>query len=187
MQQADCTNALYAGKAAGFYSGSWNPPGMYKSAPKDLMARLRVMKTPAAVAGGRHWTGNSAGAAFSVANGPNKDAALTFFKYMYSADVYAYIMSASIALPATKSAAAAVTDPLIKTMASWLPDGCRHWLTGPAGQAVADAIEAFTQTPTDPTATAQAMEDGASKVQPLATAAATMGCYQVQLTRNARL
>ena len=80
MQDADCLNALYAGKAGGFYSGSWNPTSMYKAAPADLMKRLKVMPTPAATAGGRHWTGNSAGAAFSVTDGPNKDAALEFFK-----------------------------------------------------------------------------------------------------------
>jgi len=173
MTQADCLNALYAGIAAGFYSGSWQPVSLYKNAPPDLMKRFKVMKTPAATAGGRHWTGNSAGAAFSVANGPNKDAAMEFFKYMYSPDVYAWIMSESVSLPATQGAAAQVTDPFIKTMASWLPDGCRHWLTGPAGQTVADAIEAFTQSPSDPQATAQAMEDGALQVQPAATAEAT--------------
>ena len=173
MVQADCLNALYAGIGAGFYSGSWQPVSLYKNAPPELMQRLKVMKTPTVSAGGRHWTGNSAGAAFSVANGPNKDAALEFFKYMYSPDVYAWIMSNSVSLPATQGAAAQVTDPFIKTMASWLPDGCRHWLTGPAGQAVADAISQFTQSPDDPQATAQAMEDGASQVQPLATATAS--------------
>lgn len=175
MQQADCLNALYAGKAAAFYSGSWQPVSLYKAAPPDLMKRLKVMKTPAVAAGGRHWTGNSAGAAFSVANGPNKDAALAFFEYMYSPDVYAWIMSQSVSLPATKTAADQVTDPFIKTMASWLPDGCRHWLVGPSGQVVADAIEQFTQSPGDPQVTAQAMEDGALALQPLvaATAAAT--------------
>jgi ABC-type glycerol-3-phosphate transport system substrate-binding protein len=137
------------------------------------MKRLKVMKTPAVAAGGRHWTGNSAGAAFSVSNNKNKDAALTFFKFIYSPDIYARTMSNSISLPATKSAAAQVTDPLIKTMAGWLSDGCRHWLVGPAGQPIADAIAQFTQTPTDPQKTAQAMEDGALKVQPLGTPAAT--------------
>jgi ABC-type glycerol-3-phosphate transport system substrate-binding protein len=172
MQDADCLNALYAGKGAGFYSGSWNPVSMYKNGPADLMKRMKVMQTPAVAAGGRHWTGNSAGAAFSVTNGPNKDAALTFFKYLYSPEVYAWTMIQSASMPATKSAAAQISDPFIKLMTSWLADGCRHWLVGPAGQPIADAIEAFTQNPGDPQATAQAMEDGALKVQPLATAPA---------------
>src|SRR5258708_14046902 len=173
MQSADCENAMFAGKAAAFYSGSWEPTTFYKSAPPDLMKRLKVMKTPAVAAGGRHWTGNSAGAAFSVANGKNKDAALTFFKFMYSPEIYARTMINSTSMPATKSASAHATDPLLKLMTSSLADGCRHWLTGPAGQAIADAIEQFTQTPTDPTTTAQAMEDGELKVQPLGPPAAT--------------
>ena len=164
MDQVACLNALYAGKGAAFYSGSWNPGRIYKDAPPELLERLKVMKTPAVAAGGRHWTGNSAGAAFSVANNsPNKDAALTFMKYLYSPDVYAWTMSESVSLPATKSAAEQVTDPIIKTMASWLPDGCRHWLTGPAGQIVADTIMEFTAgNITDPMVTAQTMQDGAA-------------------------
>ena len=164
MDQVACLNALYAGKGAAFYSGSWNPGRIYKDAPPELLERLKVMKTPAVAAGGRHWTGNSAGAAFSVANNsPNKDAALTFMKYLYSPDVYAWTMSESVSLPATKSAAEQVTDPIIKTMASWLPDGCRHWLTGPAGQIVADTIMEFTAgNITDPMVAAQTMQDGAA-------------------------
>jgi len=145
MDQQACLNALYAGAGAGFYTGSWNPTTIYNDAPADLVERIRVMKTPAVEAGGRHWTGNSAGAAFSVANNsPNKDAALTFMQYLYSSDVYTWVMSDSVSLPATESAAAEVTDPIIQTMASWLPDGCRHWLTGPAGQVVADTTMELT-------------------------------------------
>jgi len=167
MDQVACLNALYAGKGAAFYSGSWNPGRIYKDAPPELVKRLKVMKTPAVKAGGRHWTGNSAGAAFSVAaHSPNKDAALTFMKYLYSPDVYSWVMSESVSLPATKSAAAQVTDPIIKTMASWLPDGCRHWLTGPAGQVVADTIMEFTAgNITDPLEAATIMEEGAAKLK----------------------
>jgi len=74
-------------------------------------------------------------------------------------------MSDSKSMPSTKTAADQVTDPLIKTMASWLGDGCRHWLTGPAGQVIADAIMDFTAgKTTDPVAVAQLMEDGAAKL-----------------------
>jgi ABC-type glycerol-3-phosphate transport system substrate-binding protein len=167
MDQVACLNALYAGKGAAFYSGSWNPGRIYKDAPPELVARLKVMKTPAVTAGARHWTGNSAGAAFSVSeHSPNKDAALTFMQYLYSPEVYAWTMSESVSLPATKSAAEQVTDPIIKTMGSWLVDGCRHWLTGPAGQIVADTIMEFTAgNLTDPQQTAQIMEDGAAKLE----------------------
>ena len=75
-------------------------------------------------------------------------------------------MSESKSMPSTKTAADQVTDPLIKTMASWLPDGCRHWLVGPAGQVIADAIMDFTAgKTTDPVAVAQTMEDGAAKLK----------------------
>jgi ABC-type glycerol-3-phosphate transport system substrate-binding protein len=165
MTQELCQTALFTGKAAGFYSGSWNPGTFYKEGPADLMKRMKVMKTPAFAAGGRHWTGNSAGAAFSIsAHSKNKDAALTFFKYLYSPEVYSWTMSESKSMPSTKTVADQVTDPLIKTMASWLPDGCRHWLVGPAGQVIADAIMDFTAgKTTDPVAVAQIMEDGAAK------------------------
>jgi ABC-type glycerol-3-phosphate transport system substrate-binding protein len=165
MDDNACMNALYTGVAAGVYSGSWEPVGIYKSASPDFIKKLKVMKTPTVTAGGRHWTGNSAGAAFSVANhSPNKDAALTFLKYLYSPEVYAWTMNQSFSMASTKTAAAQATDPLIKTMASWLPDGCRHWLVGPAGQVIADAIMDFTAgKTTDPAAVAQIMEDGAAK------------------------
>ena len=53
----------------------------------------------------------------------------------------------------------------MKQMGSWLSDGCRHWLTGPAGQVIADAIMDFTAgKTTDPKAVAQIMEDGAAKL-----------------------
>lgn len=167
MKSEDCANALYLGKAAGYYSGSWNPTTFYKDGPPELMKRLKVMKTPAYAAGGRNWTGNSAGAAFSVANHSKvKEAAITFFKYMYSPEVYAWTMNNSQSMPATKAAAAQVTDPLVKIMTSWLPDGCRHWLTGPAGQVIADAIMDFTAgKTTDPVAVAKLMEDGAAKLK----------------------
>lgn len=166
MDQVACLNALYTGKGAAFYSGSWNPGRIYKDAPPELVKRLKVMKTPSVAAGKPHWTGNSAGAAFSLSNhSKNKDAAITFLQYLYSAEVYAWTMSESVSLPATKSAADQVTDPIIKTMAAWLPDGCRHWLTGPAGQVVADTIMLFTAGKlTDPKEAAQAMEDGAAKL-----------------------
>jgi len=166
MDQVACLNALYAGRGAAFYSGSWNPGRIYKDAPPELLERLKVMKTPAVTAGGRHWTGNSAGAAFSVANNSaNKDAALTFMEYLYSSEVYAWVMSDSVSLPATRSAAEQVTDPLISTMASWLPDGCRHWLTGPAGQVVADTVMSFTVGDiTDPVEAANLMHEGASEL-----------------------
>src|SRR5262249_5854372 len=147
MSDADCQNALYAGKAAAFYTGSWYPTTFYKNAPPDMVKRFKVMPTPAVAAGGRHWTGNSAGAAFSVSSEKNKDAALMFFKFVYSPDIYARTMINSQSMPATKAASAQITDPMIKLMTSWLSDGCRHWLVGPAGQAIADAIEQFTQTP----------------------------------------
>jgi ABC-type glycerol-3-phosphate transport system substrate-binding protein len=166
MKSEDCANALYAGKAAAFYDGSWDPTTFKKQAPADLFSRLKVMKTPTVTAGGRHWTGNSAGAAFSIANHSKyKDQAVLFFRYMYQPDIYSRTMNDSLSMPATKGAAAQITDPFMKTMSSWLPDGCRHWLTGPAAQVVADAISDFTAgKTTDPTAVAQLIEDGAAKL-----------------------
>ncbi len=86
-------------------------------------------------------------------------------EYLYSPEVYSWVMSDSVSLPATRSAAEQVTDPIISTMASWLPDGCRHWLTGPAGQVVADTVMSFTVGDiTDPVEAANLMHEGASEL-----------------------
>ena len=107
MKSADCETAFYQGKAAAFYTGSWIPTTFAKQMPADMFKRLKVMKTPAVTAGGRNWTGNSAGAAFSLANHSKvKDQAVAFFKYMYSPEVYAWTMNNSLSMPATKGAAA---------------------------------------------------------------------------------
>ncbi len=118
-------------------------------------------------AGGRHWTGNSAGAAFSIANHSKfKAQAIDFFKYMYSPEIYARTMNNSKSMPSTQGAMSQVTDPFMKTMGSWLPDGCRHWLVGPAAQVISDAIMDFTAGKvTDPKQCAQTMEDGAAKLK----------------------
>jgi ABC-type glycerol-3-phosphate transport system substrate-binding protein len=166
MKAQDCSTAFFQGKAAAFYDGSWDPTTFSKQMPADMFKRLKVMKTPSVTAGGRHWTGNSAGAAFSLANHSKvKDQAIALFKFMYSPDIYARTMNNSLSMPATKGSMATITDPFMKTMGSWLPDGCRHWLTGPAGQVIADAIMDFTAgKTTDPKAVAQVMEDGAAKL-----------------------
>jgi ABC-type glycerol-3-phosphate transport system substrate-binding protein len=159
MDNTACLNAMYAGAGAAYYSGSWNPPTFYADGPPELVERLKVMKTPTLEAGGRHWTGNSAGAAYSVSeHSPNKDAALTFMQYLYSPEVYSKVMIDSSSMPATKAAAELVTDPLILTMASWLPDGCRHWLVGPAGQIVADTAMELTAGNIDAAEAAEAIE-----------------------------
>ena len=59
---------------------------------------------------------------------------------------------------ATGTPAELVTDPLILTMASWLPDGCRHWLVGPAGQIVADTAMELTAGNIDAAGAAEAIE-----------------------------
>ena len=165
MKDSDCSTAFYQGKAAAFYTGSWSPTTFSKQMPADMFKRLKVMKTPAVTTGGRNWTGNSAGAAFSLANHSKvKDQAVAFFKYVYSPEVYAWAMNNSLSMPATKGAMATITDPFMKTMGSWLPDGCRHWLIGPEAQVIADAIMDFTAgKTTDPKQVAQIMEDGAAK------------------------
>ena len=47
---------------------------------------------------------------------------------------------------------------MILTMASWLPDGCRHWLVGPAGQIVADTAMELTAGNVDAAGAAEAIE-----------------------------
>lgn len=126
-------SALYTGKAAMFYSGSWVPQDFVQNAPKAFVQRYKVMQTPAWASGKRHWCANQAGAGLAVsAHSKNKDAALQFIKFMYEPQRYTKVMNESHSMPSTKSAGAAVTDPALKEMTSWLlnGDGAPHILFG---------------------------------------------------------
>ncbi len=127
------SSAFYTGKAAMFYSGSWQPQGFAQSAPKAFVQRYKVGETPAWQSGAKHWCANQAGAGLSVsATSKNADAAVEFLKWLYESDRYSKVMNDSNSMPSTVTAAEQITDPAMKQMTSWLTagNGCGHILFG---------------------------------------------------------
>lgn len=127
------SQAFYTGKAAMYYSGSWEPQGFVQSAPKSFVNLYKVAETPAWKAGAKHWCANQAGAGLSVsATSKNADAAVDFLKWVYEPARYSKVMNASNSMPSTIAAAEKITDPAMKQMTSWLTkgNGCGHILFG---------------------------------------------------------
>ncbi len=127
---ATSTANFYAGKAAMMFAGSWVPQGIVQNAPPEFAKTYGIFKTPTIEAGKRHWTGNQAGAAFAVNAHGHPDQAVEFIKWLYDSNRYATTMNNSLSMPSTDAAAALVTDPIMKEMTSWLPDGAPHILFG---------------------------------------------------------
>lgn len=127
------SSAFYTGKAAMFYSGSWQPQGFIQSAPKQFVETYKVAETPAWKPGAKHWCANQAGAGLSIsAASKNADVAVDFLKWVYEPTRYSKIMNDSNSMPSTIAAAEKVTDPVMKQMTSWLTkgNGCGHILFG---------------------------------------------------------
>lgn len=123
---------FYTQKSAMLFFGSFIVPGLLTSATPAFNKLYRVGQTPAWTSGARHWSGNQAGAGWSVsAKSPNADAAVEFLKWLYEPSRYASVMQKSSAMAATMSAAEKGTNPIVREMASWIPDnGCDHILFG---------------------------------------------------------
>ena len=122
---------FYTGKSAMLYFGSFIVPGLATSASPAFNKLYQVGQTPAWTAGAKHWSGNQAGAGWSVSAHGNVDAALTFLKWLYSPTRYAGIQNSANDMPATIEAAAQTANPHQRLMASWIKDnGCDHILFG---------------------------------------------------------
>jgi ABC-type glycerol-3-phosphate transport system substrate-binding protein len=134
---------FYTEKAAMYFSGSWSPQGFVQNASKEFVKKYKVMKNPAISAGAKHWTANQAGAGWAVSDtSKNKDAAITFLKFLYDQANYSPTMNNSNSMPATKSAAAEIQNPVMKQMTSWLieGEGCPHIPFGNGTTAAADPM-----------------------------------------------
>jgi len=134
---------FYTQKSAMLFNGSWTPQGLIQSAPKDFVKKFKVMKNPALAAGKKHWTANQAGAGLAVSEtSKNKDAALTFLKFIYDPQMYSQTMNNSNSMPSTKSAAAKITNAFMKEMTSWLlqGEGCPHIPFGNGTVAAGDPL-----------------------------------------------
>jgi raffinose/stachyose/melibiose transport system substrate-binding protein len=143
-QSPQAETMFYHGQAAMLWDGSWAPPIFKLQAPKAFLPNIAVARIPALTRGGRHWCGNGSGAAPAVNNhGPHRALALDFIRYLFSPAVYKSFIKSSQQFPSMPGAAEMITDPMIRTMVSWLPDGTDHILFGAGSwNAVADAVQA---------------------------------------------
>ncbi|MFC4242150.1 ABC transporter substrate-binding protein [Gryllotalpicola reticulitermitis] len=150
---------FYTEAAAMLYSGSFSVPTFKTNASPAFQAKYKVMQTPAIKSGARHWTADQAGAGLAVSEtSKSKDAALEFLQYLYSNDVYPKLMNSSSSMPATQAAVEQITDPTVKLMAGWLPNGCPHIPFGAGSSAAGDPLtKIFDQTAT-PQQVAQQMQ-----------------------------
>lgn len=143
-QNPQAETLAWHGRAAILWDGSWAPPYFAQQAPKDYLQNYSVAKIPALTKGGRHWCGNGSGAAPAVNNhGPHRELAVEFIRYLFSPSVYNSFIKSSQQFPSEKGAKEMVTDPKIRTMISWLPDGTDHILFGAGSwNAVSNAVQA---------------------------------------------
>ena len=152
---------FYTEKAAMYFSGSWSPQGFVQNASKDFVKKYKVMKTPAIASGAKHWTANQAGAGWAVSEtSKNKDAALTFLKFLYDSAQYSPTMNNSNSMPATKSAAEKIENPVMKEMTSWLigGEGCPHIPFGNGTVAAGDPLSQVFEGKGEPAAVAKQMQ-----------------------------
>jgi ABC-type glycerol-3-phosphate transport system substrate-binding protein len=158
---------LSAGKTAFLWDGSWVPADLEASSPNFQYA---IAQNPAWEPGAKHWTGDQAGAALSLsATSPHMQEALDFIRFIYQPARYSATLNAAQAMPATKAAAATVSNPQVKTMTSWLLDGlgAPHILYGAGSEAgLSAACVAIVQgksNPKEAAASIQAAVNEASK------------------------
>jgi ABC-type glycerol-3-phosphate transport system substrate-binding protein len=152
---------FYTEKSAMLFNGSWSPQGFVQNASKEFVAKYKVMKTPAIAKGAKHWTANQAGAGWAVSEtSPNKDAALTFLKWLYAPEQYSPTMNNSNSMPATRSAAEKIENPIMKQMTSWLIDGegCPHIPFGNGTVAAGDPLSQVFEGKGDPAEVAKQMQ-----------------------------
>jgi ABC-type glycerol-3-phosphate transport system substrate-binding protein len=152
---------FYTEKSAMLFNGSWSPQGFVQNASKEFVKKYKVMKTPAIATGAKHWTANQAGAGWAVSEtSKNKDAAVTFLKFLYDQANYSPTMNNSNSMPATKSAAAVIQNPVMKQMTSWLieGEGCPHIPFGNGTVAAADPMVQTFEGKGDPAEVAKQMQ-----------------------------
>lgn len=156
-----CAQIFYTEKSAMLFNGSWSPQGFIQNASKEFVSKYKVMKNPALSAGAKHWTANQAGAGLAVSEtSKNKDAALTFLKFLYDQANYSPTMNNSNSMPATKSAASQIQNAVMKQMTSWLIDGegCPHIPFGNGTTAAADPMVQTFEGKGDPADLAKQMQ-----------------------------
>ena len=138
------------------------PQGFVQNASKEFVKKYKVMKTPALAAGAKHWTANQAGAGWAVSEtSKNKDAALAFIKFLYDPANYSPTMNNSNSMPATKSAADKIENPIMTQMTSWLTWAARAARTSRSATAPSPPVTRCSQIfegKGDPAAVAKEMQ-----------------------------
>jgi raffinose/stachyose/melibiose transport system substrate-binding protein len=122
---------FYHGQSAMHWDGTWFVSDMRGAAPKAFQPLVAVTKVPTVNKGGRHWCGDGSGEGVAVnAQGAHVDLALDFVKYLFSPAVYNTIVKNSQQFPSIINAQSMISDPLVRTMIGYLPDGTDHILYG---------------------------------------------------------
>lgn len=169
VQTPQAEASFYNGQAAMMFQGSWGPQDFAQNAPASFVKLYKVAKTPALAKGGKHWCANQAGAGLSVsALSKNKAAAIEFIKFLYDPTRYTSTMNTTNSMPATKSAAAQVQDPILKDMTSWLinGEGSPHIMFGKGtNDAVSSAVDAIFAGTVTPQQAAANIQDSVKRAQ----------------------
>ena len=130
-QSPQSEEMFYHAQSAMHWDGSWFVTDMRGSAPQAFQSLVAVAKVPTVNKGGRHWCGDGSGEGVAVnANGPHVDLALDFVKYLFSPAVYNSIIKNSQQFPSIINGQSMITDPLVRKMIGYLPDGTDHILYG---------------------------------------------------------
>jgi raffinose/stachyose/melibiose transport system substrate-binding protein len=164
-QDPQSVQMFYRGQAAMHWDGSWFPPGVASAAPKGF--DYSVIKLPALTRSGRHWTGDGSGEGIAIsAHSPHREMALAFVRYLFSPAVYKTFIKNTQQFPSIPSAQNMVTNPIIRTMIGYLPDGTDHILFGAGSwNAVSNAVTAVVGGSLTPTAAAAQVQASVLKTR----------------------
>ncbi len=162
LDEAQSRQMLYLGRAAMWYSGSWNPGGNFaEEAPEEFLDQYYVVKNPALTADDIHWTGDGSGEGWvTKANSSNTEMALEFVKYLFSEGAYSTHIKSSQNFPSIPTYAQYVENEYVREMIDWMgTDGADHILFGKGSwDAVAGVCSAVLDGSMEP-------EAGATKIQ----------------------
>ncbi len=167
ISQTQAEQMFYRGQAAMLFDGSWEPPVIAQQAPAALAKNYSVVKVPAFSATAQHWCGDGSGAGVAVNNhGPNRAMALEFVRYLFSPSVYNTFIKNTQVFPSMASAQNMITDPKVRQMIGYLPDGADHILFGNGSwNAVSDAVQSVLSGSLAPQAAAASMQTAVLKAR----------------------
>jgi raffinose/stachyose/melibiose transport system substrate-binding protein len=162
LDEPQSRQMLYMGRAAMWYSGSWNPGGNFaEEAPEEFFDQYYVVKNPALTPDAVHYTGDGSGEGWvTKANSPHTEMALEFVKYLFGEEAYTTHIKSTQNFPSIPSYAQYVENDYVREMIDWMDtDGADHILFGQGSwDAVAGVCSAILDGSIEP-------EAGAAKIQ----------------------